>query len=206
MGHGAFDSAAGEGTLLLKGDDGKVRPVSGRLLADHLGDLDLLLVVLNACNSAELSGAHPFGGVASALVRAGMPAVVAMQFPVSDEAAIAFSNRFYTRLAAGDPVDLAVAEGRLGISNKLPGSFEWATPALYLRVPDGVLFVPDATPRAAGNRLLLALSVSFHAYSLLSQKALAVPRWKIWIAAVLAAFLLVALWLALRAEPPSPIV
>ena len=36
------------------------------------------------------------------MVMAGVPAVLAMRLPVSDEAAIAFSETFYGRLAAGD--------------------------------------------------------------------------------------------------------
>ena len=67
-----------------------------------------------------------------------MPAVVAMQFPISDKAAIAFSETFYQRIAKGDPVDVAMAEGR----KKLWHLEEWATPVLFLRSKDGVLFEP----------------------------------------------------------------
>jgi hypothetical protein len=71
---------------------------------------------------------------------AGVPAVVAMQFPISDRAALAFSTSLYRALAAGDPVDAAVTEGRMAVFTQAPDSWEWATPALYLSVPDGRLF------------------------------------------------------------------
>ena len=81
----------------------------------------------------RISGVEPFSGVATALVRAGVPAVLAMQFPISDQAAIAFSREFYRRLASGDALETAVTEGRLLISRRDPESLEWATPVLYLR-------------------------------------------------------------------------
>jgi tetratricopeptide (TPR) repeat protein len=71
------------------------------------------------------------GGVASAL---------AMQFPVTDRAAVVFSEAFYAALAAGDPIEGAVAEGRLAVHQDRPDSWEWATPALYLGAADGELF------------------------------------------------------------------
>jgi hypothetical protein len=103
------------------------------------------LVFLNACDTAKnrkVDERHPFAGVAPAIVSAGIPAVVAMQKPISDPGAIAFADTFYTRLAEGAPVDFAVNEGRLEMFNQEPGTFEWATPVLSMQAPDGVLFAP----------------------------------------------------------------
>ncbi|HSK78671.1 MAG TPA: Wzy polymerase domain-containing protein [Thermoanaerobaculia bacterium] len=137
MGHGSFDSATGEGTLLLEGKDGAVLPVSGRALAEDLKRFpDLRLVVLNACHTARSvgdAGPSPFAGVASALVMGGVPAVVAMRQPISDAAAVAFSKTLYEHLAAGDPVEAALAEARRAIYRLDEGSGEWATPVLFLR-------------------------------------------------------------------------
>ena len=44
----------------------------------------------------------------------GVPAVIAMREPISDEAALAFSRVLDDRLAAGDPVEPALAEALLG--------------------------------------------------------------------------------------------
>ncbi|HEV7509190.1 MAG TPA: CHAT domain-containing protein [Thermoanaerobaculia bacterium] len=136
MGHGQFEPKTGEGMIALTGKDGKKQLVPGAILAQHLGDLGLRLVVLNACRTAEVADGSipdPFAGVAAALVREGLTAAVAMQFPISDSAAIRFSEVFYQRLAAGDPVDVAVSEARLALQTDEPGSLEWATPVLYLR-------------------------------------------------------------------------
>ena len=117
-------------------------------MADLVRDFtSLRLVFLNACRTAELSDAvDPFAGLAAALVMAGVPAVLGMQIPISDAAAIAFSGAFYQRLAAGDPIDTATVEGRMAVHLKDPDSQEWATPVLFLRSQDGHLFDPRLRP------------------------------------------------------------
>jgi len=149
MGHGGFDSTTGEGFLVFADSRGLTSPVPGRVLGEVLkGGPSVRSVFLNACRTAQTTGAQSqdlFSGVAAALVLAGLPAVIAMQAPVSDSAAIGFSRRFYETLALGFPVDAAVAESRLAIYLGAPDSFEWAIPALFLSVPDGRIFVA-ATP------------------------------------------------------------
>lgn len=147
MGHGTFDEQNGTGGLLLETEDGGENIVSGEVLTNVLKDCLPPLVVVNACDSARTASGNGhdfFAGIASSLVLAGVPAVVAMRSPVTDRAAIAFSRALYQDLAAGAPVDAAVAEGRLAIYSLEPGSFEWAVPVLFLRMPDGRLFAPVA--------------------------------------------------------------
>ncbi len=147
MGHGDF---ADQGELLFDAGDGTAAPVAGRVFGEILrGIVSLRLVVLNACSSGELprrDGLDPYSGVASALVAAGLPAVLAMQFPISDVAAVTFSETLYRRLAAGDPLEAAVAEGRLAVHCADPDSLEWATPVLYQRVLDRGL-IRNLVPR-----------------------------------------------------------
>jgi hypothetical protein len=155
MGHGTFDRASGEGMLAFEGTNGALDLVSGKAFATKLRDLRSLgVVMLNACNTARArnpSGANPFRGVATALVLGGVPAVVAMQRPISDRAAIGFSTAFYRHLARGDSIDEALTEGRQAIHSAKPEEFEWATPVLFLRMPEGNVFVarPAAEPAAA---------------------------------------------------------
>ena len=148
MGHGTFDRASGEGMLAFEGEDGSADLVSGKAFATKLRDLRSLgVVVLNACNTARAGhqgGTSPFRGVATALVLGGVPAVVAMQRPISDRAAIGFSTAFYRHLAKGDSIDVALTEGRQAIHSAKPESFEWATPVLFLRMPEGNVFVARA--------------------------------------------------------------
>ena len=89
-------------------------------------------------------GAHdadrPYAGVATTLVQLGVPAVVAMQFEISDAAAILFAEELYTNLIGRqDPIDAAVAEARKAIYIEL-GKVEWATPVLFMGDVDVELF------------------------------------------------------------------
>jgi hypothetical protein len=158
MGHGGSVAEKLERVLFFETEDGKADPVSGTDLVNKIADsLTLRLVVLNACESAAGTGFDPFAGVATSLVLGGLPAVVAMQFPISDQAAIAFSQAFYQRLAAGDPVDAAVAEGRQAVHSADRDNFEWATPVLFMRTPDGELYPEkDIAQRPVWRRWVMA--------------------------------------------------
>jgi CHAT domain-containing protein len=153
MGHGGFDQRSGSGVLLLEDDRRYGIPVDGRTLGVLLRDVPTLrLVFLNACETARVTkqvGLDPFAGVAAAIVMAGVPAVVAMQFPISDVAAIRFAGRFYPLLALGEPVDYAVAESRRAIRVAESDTMEWATPVLFMRAPDGQIFDVSAAARPA---------------------------------------------------------
>ena len=149
VGHGGFDQASQDGVLVLEGDGRRGRPVSGQdlglLLHDHR---PLRLAVLNACEGARTSRTDPFAGTAQSLVQQGLAAVIAMQFEITDEAAIVFAREFYGAVADGYPVDAALAEARKTIfaqDNRL----EWGTPVLYLRAPDGRIFDVKASAATA---------------------------------------------------------
>ncbi|MEA2558906.1 MAG: hypothetical protein QOH06_410 [Acidobacteriota bacterium] len=151
MGHGTFDPATGQGMLAFEKADGSLDLVSGKAFADKLKDVPSLgVVVLNACDTARArhqGGANPFRGVATALVLGGVPAVVAMRLPISDDAAIGFSTAFYGHLARGESIDEALTEGRQAIHSGDPDGFEWATPVLFLRAPKGNVFAAKPAER-----------------------------------------------------------
>ena len=90
------------------------------------------LVVLNSCASGASGDTELFAGTASALVRSGIRAVAAMQFMISDAAALEFSRGFYSALANGRGVDEAVRSGRIAILGLGRYTLEWVTPVLYL--------------------------------------------------------------------------
>ena len=148
MGHGDFDPASGEGKLFFEDGRRGAAKLLGHRIADRLRDrTSLRLIFLNACRTGRSAAPNPFGGVAMALVEAGVPAVLAMQRQIADGAAIAFSETVYRRLAAGDSIDAAVTEGRHALAARNPESPDWSTPVLLSHVPDGRLFLP-APPRA----------------------------------------------------------
>jgi tetratricopeptide (TPR) repeat protein len=140
IGHGAFDEGTQDGVLLLEDDAGRGRAVSGQDLGTLLHDhRSLRLAIINACEGARSSQSDPFAGTAQSLVQQGIPGVIAMQFEISDDAAIAFSHEFYGALADGFPMDAALAEARKAIYAAVP-DVEWGTPVLFMRAPDGRVF------------------------------------------------------------------
>ena len=152
IGHGTFDDAADEGVIALVGDDGRADFVSASSLADLLHEASPTprLVVLNSCESGASSSDDPFSGTAAALARSGIQSVAAMQFTISDRAALAFARGFYTALANGRTIDEAMRSGRIGILGLGRGTLEWVTPVLYVRGPDTRLFDVVDRPREEG--------------------------------------------------------
>ena len=147
IGHGGFDKANKEGALLFEDENGLADLVGGDRLAAIVGERQSLrLVVLNSCEGARSDVSDPFSGVAGRLIERDVPAVIGMQFEITDRAAILFAREFYTVLAEGHAVDTAVSEARLAILAD-QNDVEWATPALFMRGSDAHLFsITDAAP------------------------------------------------------------
>ena len=116
----------------------------GQLLAGE----GVQLAVINACRAG--GGGGGAASVAGALVRADIPAVVAMQGALTDEAAAAFAAAFYGAIAAGQPLDRAVTSARKAIL-ALGGAAaaDWWLPALFMRSPDGMLWQPAESATTA---------------------------------------------------------
>jgi TonB family protein len=149
IGHGGFDIVAEDGVLQFEDEKGMSHPVRGELLGMQLHDhRSLRLAVLNACEGARSSRQDPFSGVAQSLLQQRVPAVIAMQFEISDAAAKVFAREFYCAIAEGNPVDAAVCESRKALFNEEFGQ-EWATPVLYMRSHEGQLFELQGPPSAA---------------------------------------------------------
>ena len=153
IGHGDFDPGQDEGVLALTREDGRADLVAAHRLVDLLRQARPMprLVVLNSCSGAAAGASDLFSGTAAALVRGGVSAVVAMQYEISDPAAVAFARGFYGAIARGRGVDDALSSGRvaiLGLSNR---TLEWITPVLYLRGHDTLLFILPA-PTEDTNR------------------------------------------------------
>ena len=156
IGHGARSRDGKSGTLVFEDSTGAAESISARELGIFLDSSGVRLIVLDACNSAKLM-IDPYRSVAPALIRAQVPAVIAMQFTVPQEATRAFAGEFYRTLAEGFPLDACVTEGRkavLGISGlRNP---DWGIPVVYTRAPDGKLFDLPANPSSAASAPLAA--------------------------------------------------
>jgi hypothetical protein len=140
--------------------DNKAAKTESKVRADDLARLlqaaGVRLAVFGACYSGLRSERYPWDGVAGALARRDIPAIITMQYEVIDMHAIAFTQAFYDTLAAGLSLDEAMSAGRLAMygvtSAQLdqPGFLEWGVPVLYSRLSDGQLF-PERMERAGAT-------------------------------------------------------
>ena len=140
VGHGFYRPDWGDGVLVMEDRNGRPYEVTGEELGSLLNEYHLTrLAVLNACEGARSGASDPFAGMAQSLVQQGLPAVVAMQFEITDAAAIIFAHELYGAIADGYPLEAALAEARGAIRDE-GNATEWATPVLYSRATDGRLF------------------------------------------------------------------
>jgi CHAT domain-containing protein len=136
VGHGDFDEKEREGSLLLEDEQGRPRRLGSEALRQVLCGRGLRLVFLNACETGRGGRVEWNRGVAPALVAAGLPAVVANQYPVLDSAATAFARELYAQLAVGRALGDAVREARVAVSRDLgPAAIDWAVPVVFARDP-----------------------------------------------------------------------
>jgi hypothetical protein len=151
IGHGLFDPVTAEGKLLLEDESGRGEPVSGETLGVALRGYGIRLAVINACEGARISKTDSYLGLAPCLLRnALIPAVVAMQFKITDQAAIDFARHFYGAMADERPVDEAMAHTRRKMY--LDKHFvEWAVPVLYMRTKNGYLLRRQAGEEPSVN-------------------------------------------------------
>jgi tetratricopeptide (TPR) repeat protein len=161
IGHGGVDEASpgtgASGFVVMVDEDGKpVKKFASDLAMMLTGARrSLRLIVLNCCESARINVGDRFGNPAIGLMKTGwLPAVVAMQFPITDNAAISMSEGFYAALAGNRPIDDAVTLARKFIQEK--SRVEWGIPVLYMRSSDGQIFdvetpEPSAAPAGAGR-------------------------------------------------------
>jgi hypothetical protein len=101
------------------------------------------LAFLNSCLAARPVGPHPFAGVAAQLLQAGVPAIIAMQYAIRDDAAIDFAHFLYEELIGGPcpgAIDLAMSAARSGLYAANPGDFSFGTPVLWLNSGNGTIF------------------------------------------------------------------
>jgi tetratricopeptide (TPR) repeat protein len=133
IGHGNFDEQRG-GYLVIEDEKGDATGLSGADFAKLLSGRGVRLVLLSSCLTAHGSPTQAYRSVAGALLRRGLPAVVAMQYPILITSARAFYRTVYEALAANRPLDVAVAEGQQALYlERGQVSLDWATPALFSR-------------------------------------------------------------------------
>ncbi len=136
IGHGAFDAESREGSVLMEDASGRPRALGFEPFRQIVCRRGLRLVFLTACETGRGGRSDWNRGVAPALVAAGLPAVVANQYSVLDEAATVFAGSFYAQLARGAALADAAREARLAVGREQGTSgIDRAVPVLFARDP-----------------------------------------------------------------------
>jgi hypothetical protein len=156
--HGAYSKSDQRAVIFLANRNNQVRFLHAddhaEALARHLrngrgpGSVEdgpeqggVRLVFLASCQTATQSPTDAYAAFAPRLVRAGVPAVLAMQDLVPVDTARAFAQVFYRQLLRHGLVDLAANQAR---ASMLSGQWPRAhIPVLFIRLADGRLLAPS---------------------------------------------------------------
>jgi hypothetical protein len=157
IGHGRYNDELNQGEIaLLANDETSLRPVRDTEFVEFLTQMNAIpkLFLLQMCEGGVVDFKKQFAGMAPQLILAGVDAVVAMQHPITNAAAIAFSRAFYKELAEGNPVDSAVQMGRWQITLEIPQAYDsrvFGTPVLYMHSRDGIILPPSEAGKKTGE-------------------------------------------------------
>ena len=125
---GAQLSGASQVGVLAFESNGSIEWVPAQELGSILYNAQVQLAMLLACETARLAGQWMFSGLAPSLMLAGVPAVIGMQYPVSDRFANSFAISFYKALLRQNDVLVA-----LRVARQMNVRAAWYSPVLYLR-------------------------------------------------------------------------
>nr|WP_324616340.1 CHAT domain-containing protein [Lusitaniella coriacea] len=144
-GHSNLGDSGGN-VSLVHPTTGLTEQLLGEDLAGLLANNGIQLAVFNSCRGAdtvlgESSGNPSESTLAQALVKCGIPAVLAMAEQIPDEVALTLTRLFYRNLNQGYPIDSSLSRSRQGlISAYGSNQLYWALPVLYLHSQfDGIL-------------------------------------------------------------------
>lgn len=136
--HGRAGPNWSDFALAIENKNGRTHWLSPDQLATFISQYpEINFIYLDVCASGvsreseagqEITGA---AGLASYLLRAGIPAAVVMQDTISQEAAGLATQTFYRELSQGKTMAEAVTDGRRAIRLQQDDPIHWSVPALY---------------------------------------------------------------------------
>jgi hypothetical protein len=115
-------------SVLAFAHNGEVDWVSTKEFGAILFNAKVQLALLLASETAWVENQLVFNGLTPNLLLSGVPAVVGMQYPVSNEFAASFAHTFYTSLFEQNDLLAAVR-----VARKMHMRGAWYNPVLYLR-------------------------------------------------------------------------
>lgn len=185
LAHGAHtDGADRYSPIGLQLHDGE-EPFTGDRLASALtavsarGIFRPTVVTLASCDSGrQVDTRTTEAAMAHALHDAGIPLVVASQFPLTVDGSIPFVHRFYTGQLRGDHPLLTICELRSELHSRMPAdTHDWASLVVYEALPAD-LFVQLQNVRYWQSRRALELALQrLEKLPVLASAAETLARW-----------------------------
>lgn len=130
--------------LCFEGEKGENRIIKPDQLYTLFANKSINLIILTACQTAAFSNDYFLSGSATALIAAGIPAIVAMQFSAQAEPAFRFIDDLYRSLISERKQTLAnaVKESRANrfFAAQTFDAYQWGVPVLYLQALDANIF------------------------------------------------------------------
>lgn len=136
-GHSNLGDSGGD-VYLVSNRTGLTETLNGDDLAGLLVNNGVQLAVFNSCRGAYTATSKALENgkernLAEALVKRGIPGVLAMAERIPDEVALTLTRLLYRNLNQGYPIDLSLSRARQGlISAYGSNQLYWALPVLYL--------------------------------------------------------------------------
>jgi tetratricopeptide (TPR) repeat protein len=135
-GHSNLGMSGGD-LYLVSDRTGLTEVLSGDDLAGLLANNGVHMAVFNSCRGVQAANigdrVNEIGSLADALLKRGVPAVLAMAERIPDDVALNLSRLFYRNLKQRLPVDLSLNRARQGLlSSYGSDQLYWALPILYL--------------------------------------------------------------------------
>jgi tetratricopeptide (TPR) repeat protein len=147
-GHSNLGASGGD-LYLVSDRTGLTEVLSGDDLAGLLVNNGIHMAVFNSCRGVYTATSDPnreadAGNLTEALLKRGVPAVLAMAERIPDDVALTLSRLFYRNLKQRSPIDLSLSRARQGLlSSYGSNQLYWALPILYLHPDfDGYLQAP----------------------------------------------------------------
>jgi tetratricopeptide (TPR) repeat protein len=153
-GHSNLGLAGGD-LYLVSDRTGLTEVLSGDDLAGLLVNNGIRMAVFNSCRGVYTATADPTNETESsnltdALLKRGIPAVLAMAERIPDDVALTLSRLFYRNLKQRYPIDLSLSRARQGLlSSYGSNQLYWALPILYLHPDFDGYLQPTAPPSIA---------------------------------------------------------
>jgi len=136
----------------------QIRWIAGKFFRQLFNQHKPRLIFLHACRGAVAMSNENLNSTARELVKADIPAVIAMQYSISNDDAGLFARKFYEELGKGSMIDAAVQAGRVELGKNYPpmGHPRFATPVVYLQTNEAIVLpVPEPSAeelKAAGAK------------------------------------------------------